>query len=73
MRTMVVRPETYKAIADAATLPFHSTATKRLDGNWDVPVSEETYEKIKGIQYSNETDDDTIARILHFHCGGKLS
>lgn len=69
MRTIKVSDATYRAIADAAILPFHSTGDRLADGDWLVPVEDDTYERIQDARLPGETDDDTIQRMLHVYFG----
>ena len=73
MKMIKVSDATYRAIADAAILPFRSTATREPDGGWMVPVEEETWGRIKRVQIRGETDDDTIMRCIRICNGSKPS
>ena len=75
MKTIKVSEATYRAIAEAAMLPFRSTATRQPDGSWLIPVEHDTYERLLERRLPGETDDDTVARLLHrgrpFNCARK--
>ena len=64
-----VSDATYRAIADAAILPFHSTATRGPDGGWLIPIADETWERLQHHQLPGETDDDTIMRVIRRNLG----
>ena len=65
MKTFHVSDATYRAIADIAVLPFHSTATHQPDGSWLVPVEDDTWEALQQQRLPGESDDDTILRVIH--------
>jgi hypothetical protein len=69
MKTIRVSDATYRAIADAAVLPFHSTATRQPDGSWLVPVADDTWEALQQERLPGESDDDTVIRLIHRHQG----
>jgi len=69
MKTIKVSDATYRAIADAAILPFRSTGDRLPDGDWLVPVEDDTYERIQNARLPGETDDDTVQRMLHVYFG----
>ena len=69
MKTIRISDATNRAIAEAAVYPFHSTATRLLDGDWLVPVDDEVYQRIDDSRLPGETDDDVILRVLHVHSG----
>ncbi len=69
MKTIKVSEATYRAIAEAAILPFRSTAKRMADGDWRVPVEEDTYERLQDARLPGETDDDTVQRMIHVYFG----
>lgn len=69
MKTIKVSETTYRAIAEAATLPFRSTGKRLPDGNWLVPLEDDTFERIQDLRLSGETDDDALQRLIHFYFG----
>jgi len=69
MKTIKVNDATYRAIADATILPFRSTGDRLADGDWLVPVENDTYERIQDVRPPGETDDDTVQRMLHVYFG----
>ena len=69
MKTIKVSDATYRAIADAAILPFRSTGDRQPDGDWLVLVEDDTYERIRDARLPGETDDDTVQRMLHAYFG----
>jgi len=69
MKTIKVSDATYRAIADAAILPFRSTGNRLPDGDWLIPVEDETYERLREKRLPGETVDDTIQRMIHVHFG----
>jgi hypothetical protein len=71
MKTLKVSDATYRAIADAAILPFRSTGTRDANGNWLVPISDDTWERIREHQLPGESDDDTVMRVIHCYRGRK--
>ncbi len=71
MKTIHVSDATYRAIAEAAILPFRSTATRQADGSWLVPVGDDTWEALQKERLPGETDDDTVLRIIRRHRGQK--
>ena len=71
MKTIEVSDATYRAIADEAILPFRSTATRRADGSWLVPVDDDTWEALQKERLPNESDDDAVLRIIRRHRGEK--
>ena len=66
MKTIRVSDSTYRAIAEAATLPFRSTGTRQPDGTWLVPVGDDSWQRIRAHQLPGESDDDTIMRLIRF-------
>lgn len=50
MKTIKVSDATYRAIADAAVLPFRSTGDRLPDGDWLVPVENDTYDHINLLE-----------------------
>jgi|GEM_PF-1132234 len=71
MKTIKVSDATYRAIADATLPPFRfrSTGTRLPDGDWLVPVEDDTYERLQVVRLPGETDDDTLQRLLHVYFG----
>jgi len=39
------------------------------DGDWLVPVEEDTYERLQNQRLPGETDDDTVQRMIHVYFG----
>jgi len=56
-------------VSDAAILPFRSTGDRLADGDWLVPVEDDTCERIQDARLPGETDDDTVQRMLHVYFG----
>ena len=73
MNTIKVSDATYRAIAEAALLPFRSTATRQPDGTWMVPIEDDTYERLEAHRLPGENDDDTVQRLIHRDRGQPLS
>ena len=48
---------------------FVSTATRRADGLWDVPVDDEVATRIATERLPNETDDDVVSRLVRTSIG----
>lgn len=66
MPNVRVRNITMDAIRLAATAPggFDQRGTRRDDGDWDVPLSQETYDRVLATCLDGETMDDCIFRVL---------
>lgn len=73
MKTINVSDATYRAIADAAVLPFRSTATRQPDGSWLVPIEDGTWEALERQRLTGESDDDAIQRLIRRHRGQPLN
>ena len=73
MKTINVSDATYRAIADEAILPFRSTATRRADGSWLVPIADDIWDALQKERLPGESDDDTVLRIIRRHRGQKPS
>lgn len=71
MKTINVSDATYRAIADEAILPFRSTAIRQADGNWLVPIADDTWEALQKERLPNEIDDEVVTRIIRRHRGQK--
>jgi hypothetical protein len=54
---------THQLIKSKAEYPFNETGRRQKDGNWDVPLSFELYEKLKALQFPGETMNDTMFRL----------
>lgn len=48
---------------------FACTATRRADGQWDVPVDDEVAMKIATVRLPDETDDDVVSRLVRTAIG----
>lgn len=64
MKTIVVSDMTYALVANAAVKPFVSTGKQLPSGQWEVPVSDDVFEVLERLRFSNETIDDVIQRYL---------
>jgi len=73
MKTIKVSDDTYRAIAEEASLPFRSTGMRQADGTWLVPIADDTWERLRRQRLPGETDDDMVMRIVRRHRGQKLS
>lgn len=74
MPTINITEEASRALRGLATKPFRDTGTRRADGTIDVPVEEETVERLSGCAMPGETASDTIIRLAAFHrSGGKAN
>jgi hypothetical protein len=71
MKTIHVSDATYRAIAEEAILPFRSTATRQADGSWLVPIADDTWDALQKKRLPDESDDDTVLRIIRRHRGQK--
>lgn len=69
MKTIKVSETTYRAIAEAAILPFRSTAKRMTDGDWLIPVEDDVHERLQDERLPGENDDDTIQRMIHVYFG----
>jgi predicted CopG family antitoxin len=70
-KTIRVSDATYRAIAEEAILPFRSTATQQADGSWLVPIADDTWDALQKERLPDESDDDTVLRIIRRHRGQK--
>lgn len=64
MPIITISHEAQLAIRGAATNPFNQTGTQRPDGSWDVPVEQDTLDRIHEAQLAGETLSDTIIRVV---------
>ncbi len=71
MKTIRVGDATYRAIAEEAILPFHSTAARQPDGSWLVPVEDDTYDLFQQARLAGESDDDIVMRAIRDYHGKK--
>ncbi len=71
MKTINVSDATYRAIAEEAILPFRSTATRRADGGWLVPIADDIWDALQKERLPGESDDDTVMRLIRRHRGQK--
>ena len=62
--TMILLTEEAHALLRAAGAT-KTLATKRADGQWNVPVENTTVERLLEHQFSGETFSDTIVRLFH--------
>ena len=67
-----ITDEAARAIRGAATAPggFQQTGHQRPDGSWDVPVEEDTLDRIQVALLEGETISDCIVRIVATSKGG---
>jgi hypothetical protein len=65
MKHIRISEATHRAIAEASILRFQSAGERLPDGTWLVAIEDDTYERLKSHRLPGETDDDTIARMLH--------
>jgi hypothetical protein len=64
--------EAARALRACADRPFQQTGTQRPDGSWDVPVEEDTLERLKNVQLAGESMSDTVMRVaIMAQQGGK--
>lgn len=55
----------YVAVRGAASgNSFEQTGTQRPDGSWDVPLGDETVERLRRIALRDESLSDTIERVI---------
>jgi hypothetical protein len=73
MKRIRISEATYRVIAEAAVLPFHSTGQRQPDGTWLVPVEDDTYDRLQEHRQPGETDDDAIARIIQTRQGRPIN
>lgn len=73
MPMIKVRDHTLQLIHEQARegFTFASTATRRADGLWDVPVDDEVAMKIATARLPRETDDDVVSRLVRAAVGKK--
>lgn len=62
-----ITAEAEQVIRANAELPFKSTGTQRPDGTWDIPLADNTLERLRAAQLAGESISDTIIRV----CGTK--
>lgn len=70
MKRIRLSGATYSALAAAAVLPFHSTGERQADGSWLVAIEDHTYERLRSVRLTGESDEDAVARLLHLYHGG---
>ena len=66
MKIITVSDET-KRLIDAEALPGYAirrTAARLPDGRWTIPVDDEVFDHIDVARLPNETDDNTVSRLL---------
>ncbi len=73
MKSIKVSDATHRALLECAVLPVRRTATREADGNWLVPITDDTWEAFQKERLPNESDDDTVMRIVRRHLGQKPS
>lgn len=64
MPWITVSARTYELIARKAIFPFVSTGRQLGNGDWEVPVDQEVYDKIEELRQEGETVDDVITKVL---------
>lgn len=48
---------------------FVSTATRRADGLWNIPVDDDVAMKIAAERLADETDDEVVSRLVRMAIG----
>ncbi|MEO7223871.1 MAG: hypothetical protein ABIY37_15500 [Devosia sp.] len=48
---------------------FVSTATRRADGLWNIPVDDDVAMKVAAERLANETDDEVVSRLVRMGIG----
>jgi len=73
MPTITISDETMNLIRDCVTpgFSFVSTAVRRPDGGWDVPVDDEIHQAILDHQLPGDTADTVIQRVARAWLGEK--
>ena len=65
MPNRIISNECMNLIRSKAEFPFDNSGSRQLDdGNWSVPMSDETIERVQEHNLDGETFSDTIIRIL---------
>lgn len=75
MKIITVSDET-KRLIDEQALPGYAirqTATRLSDGAWSIPVDDELFQHIDSARLRDETDDDTVGRLLRLAVGQRPS
>ena len=73
MPTITISDETMNLIRGCVTpgVSFVSTAVRRPDGGWDVPVDDEIHQAILDHQLPGDTADTVIQRVARAWLGEK--
>ena len=71
MPTIRVTSETLQLIREQSTPGFRytSTARRRPDGDWDLPVDDEIAYAIAMVRLPGESDDDVVSRLVRAAIG----
>jgi hypothetical protein len=64
VRTIRISDHTHRSIVDLAIYPFRETGVRQPDGDWLIPVSDETWERLEQHRQTGESDDDLLSRLL---------
>jgi len=60
-----IRVETASGLARKALRPFQNNARPSQEAGWvEIPLEEDTYERLLQKRFPGETDDDLIVRVL---------
>jgi hypothetical protein len=74
MPTITISSRAHDAIRrSSTTASFNETGVQLPNGDWRVPLTSDTIDRLRQVQHAGETISDTIERILVFSTGGKLS
>lgn len=66
MKLVNITAEAQAAVRSASDAPggFRETATRLPDGTYDVPLSDEVFERVTAAQFQGESFSDALVRIV---------
>ena len=65
MPTILLSDHTYLLMVRTNINPLSDQAVKLPDGWWDVPIAEDTLERLDALSYHGETHEDAVSRLLY--------
>lgn len=66
MPTVTITDEAVRALQANARGEFKETGHRNADGTWDVPLTDDTIERLEDRRHPQETISDTIIRIAAY-------